>query len=173
MQKAIYGLRQALRVWFDRFTNGMTDQWCFINSKSDSSIPYKWDIGHILLVLVYVDDIIIIGSHTPSIYKPLSDMEATFALKYLAELYYFIRVKVKQTKEGIHLSQGKYIANLLAKHDMETCSPVLTLMATSHYLTKSAGAAISNSSHYISIMGALQYVTLTKPNIAFLVNKLS
>lgn len=123
-------------------------------------------------MLDYIDDIIITRSHTPSVYKLVLDMQATFTLKDLGELYYFFGVKVKQTKEGIHLSQGKYLADLLAKHDKETCSPVITPMATSHYLTKSSGDVISNSSQYISMIGALQYVTLTRPDIAFSINKL-
>ena len=73
----------------------------------------------------------------------------------------------------MYLSQSKYIADLLAKHTMADCSPVSTPMSTGHYLTKESGNVISNASQYRSAVGALQYVTLTRPEIAFFVNKLS
>ncbi|KAH9723790.1 reverse transcriptase Ty1/copia-type domain-containing protein [Citrus sinensis] len=173
LKKALYGLKQAPRAWFDRFKFAMITQWNFVNCKSDSSLFYKWDKGHILLVLVYVDDIIITGSNSLSVLQVISDMQATFALKDLGELSYFLGVEVTKTKEGIHLSQSKYIADLLAKQGMDSCSPVPTLMATSHQLTKHSGPEIDNSYQYRSVVGALQYVTLTRPDIAFTVNKLS
>lgn len=96
----------------------MITQWNFVNCKSDSSLSYKWDKGHILLVLMYVDDIIITGSNSLSVLQVISYMQATFALKDLGKLSYFLGVEVTKTKEGIHLSQSKYIADLLAKQGM-------------------------------------------------------
>lgn len=56
---------------------------------------------------------------------------------------------------------------------MINCGLVPTRMSTSHYLTKDLGEIITNVSQYKSILGALHYVTLTKPDIAYSVNKLS
>ena len=56
---------------------------------------------------------------------------------------------------------------------MVTCSPMPTPMITSHSLVKNSGAIISNASQYRSVVGALQYVTLIRPELAFSVNKLS
>ncbi|KAH9744437.1 retrovirus-related pol polyprotein from transposon RE2 [Citrus sinensis] len=69
--------------------------------------------------------------------------------------------------------KSKYIVDLLNRHEMVTCSPVPTPMVTSHSLVKNSGAIIPNASQYRSIVGALQYVTLTRPELAFSVNKLS
>lgn len=63
LKKVMYGLKQAPRAWFNKFKNAMVDQWSFLNSKFNSSLFYKWENGHILLVLVYVDDIIVTGSN--------------------------------------------------------------------------------------------------------------
>lgn len=100
---------------------------------------YKWDAGHILLVLVYINDIIITGSNHHRVLKFIFDMQNTFALKDLGELNCSLRVKVNKTKIRIHLSKIKYIADLLAKHGMRSYSPVPTPMTTSHYLTKNQG----------------------------------
>lgn len=61
---ALYGLKHAHRAWFDRFKTTMVYQWHFFNSISDTSLFYKWHNGHILLVLIYVDDIIITGPNS-------------------------------------------------------------------------------------------------------------
>ncbi|KAH9715498.1 hypothetical protein KPL71_021073 [Citrus sinensis] len=173
LKKAIYGLKQAPSVWFDRFKDAMTTQWHFQHSKSDSSLFYKWINSHVILVLVYVDDIILTGSNPQLIQQVIQDMHHTFALKDLGDLNYFLGIEVVKSATGLYLSQAKYIADILAKHDMVYSSPVSTPMSTSQYLTKDSGDIIQNVSQYRSIVGALQYVTLTRPDIAYSVNKLS
>lgn len=100
-------------------------------------------------------------------------MHSTFALKDLGELSYFWGIQVTKTADGIHLCQAKYIVDLLAKHKMDKSSPCATPMATSHSLTKNLSTPIDSDSQYRSIIGELQYVTLTRPEIAFSANKLS
>lgn len=107
------------------------------------------------------------------ILQVIAKLRNTFALKDLGELNYFLGIQVTKTEKGINLSQSKYIADLLAKHHMDKCSPCATPMATSHHLIKNFGVTIDNHSQYRSIIGALQYVILTRPDIAFPVNKLS
>ena len=173
LKKAIYGLKQAPRAWFDRFKDAMITQWHFQHSKSNSSLFYKWINGHVILVLVYVDDIILTGSNPQLIQQVIQDMYHTFALKDLGDLNYFLGIEVVKSANGLYLSQAKYIADILAKHDMVYSSPVSTPTSTSQYLTKDSDDIIQNVSQYRSIVGALQYVTLTRLDIAYSVNKLS
>ncbi|KAH9684881.1 retrovirus-related pol polyprotein from transposon RE1 [Citrus sinensis] len=87
----------------------------------------------------------------------IQDMQHTFALKDLGELSYFLGIEVSKLHNGIHLSQAKYIADILLKHDLTHCSPVSTPMSTGQFLTKASGTDIANVSQYRSIIGALQY----------------
>lgn len=130
LKKAIYGLKQAPRAWFDRFKDAMTTQWHFQHSKSDSSLFYKWINGHVILVLVYIDDIILTGSNPQLIQQVIQDMHHTFALKDLGDLNYFLGIEVVKSATGLYLSQAKYIADILAKHDMVYSSLVSTPMST-------------------------------------------
>ena len=100
-------------------------------------------------------------------------MQHGFALTGFGDLNYFMRIHVSKTTQSLHLSQAKYIAYLLAKHKMANYSPCFTSITISHHLTKNSGCAIDNASQYRSIVGALQYITLPRPEIAFPVNKLS
>ena len=60
--KALYGLKQAPRAWFNRLKLALTQQWGFINSKSDTFLFFKRVDDHILLLLVNIDNIVVIGS---------------------------------------------------------------------------------------------------------------
>lgn len=91
LQKVLYGLKLAPRAQCDMF-NAMATQQNFKHSKSDSSLFYRWDGGHIFLVLAYVDDIIITRSNPQSVLKVVSVMQDTFACKDLGELYYFLGI---------------------------------------------------------------------------------
>ncbi|KAH9677669.1 reverse transcriptase Ty1/copia-type domain-containing protein [Citrus sinensis] len=73
----------------------------------------------------------------------IQDMQQTFALKDLGELSYFLGIEVSKIQNGIHLSQAKYIADVLAKHDLVNCSPVPTPMSTGQQLTKASDQKIA------------------------------
>ena len=151
----------------------LTAQWGFRNSKSDTSLFFKRVQGHLLLVLVYVDDIIVTGSSTCLIQQVISNLQSTFALKDLGELNYFLGIQVVKNSSGLHLSQSKYIVDLLHKVNLQDCTPCSTPMAAGTSLTKSDSELFANATLYRSTIGALQYATLTRPEIAFSVNKLS
>ncbi|XP_024038432.1 uncharacterized protein LOC112097423 [Citrus clementina] len=151
----------------------MISKWHFQHSRSDNSLFYAWNSSHLTVVLVYVDDIIITGSSPSIIQQVIQHMHQAFALKDLGELHYFLGIEVSKSSQGVSLTQAKYIADILDKHGMTDCSPVPTPMFTDFYLTKDSGEPLENVSQYRSVIGALQYVTLTRPDIVFSVNKLS
>ena len=98
----------------------MVMQWRFQNSKSDNSLFNKWIGGHVIFVLFYVDDIIITGLSDQLVQQVITNMQNAFALKDLGKLNYFLGIEVTKTASGMYLSQSKYIADLLAKHNMAT-----------------------------------------------------
>ena len=71
----------------------------------------------------------------------------------------------------MHLNQQKYIADLLHRTQMEASKPAPTPGSLGRTLSQSDGVPLPDPSEYRRIVGALQYVTLTRPDIAFAVNK--
>jgi len=120
-----------------------------------------------------VDDIIVASSSERATQALLSDLKAEFALKDLGELHYFLGIEVKKTETGILLSQEKYISDLLKRAGMMNCKPMNTPMSTTEKLTVYEGDSLGpeDSTKCRSMVGALQYVTLTRPDISFSVNK--
>ena len=140
-------------------------------SKSDTSL-FLQHIGHdILLVLIYVDDILITGSNSQLIEQVIHNLSSEFALKDLGKFNYFLGLEVTPSIQGLHLSQTKFIGDILKKANMLDSKSFNTPMNTTDKLHKDKGAAFSNPSLYRSIVGSLQYVLLTRPDIAYVVNK--
>jgi histone deacetylase 1/2 len=96
-----------------------------------------------------------------------------FALKDLGELHYFLGIEVNKVPNGIILSQDKYASDLLKKVNMSDCKPVSSPLSTSEKLSAFEGTPLgpNDVTRYRSIVGALQYLTLTRPDISFPVNK--
>jgi hypothetical protein len=80
---------------------------------------------------------------------------------------------VSANQHGLVLSQTKYLLDLLARVNMSTYKPCLTPMVTGVHLTQHDSSLCTDPSLYRSVVGALQYSTLTQPDLAFPVNKVS
>ncbi|KAL5557093.1 hypothetical protein UlMin_039329 [Ulmus minor] len=124
-----------------------------------------------LLILIYVDDIIITGSNKVEIEKLVVVLNNSFSLKDLGQLSYFLGIEVKVVNGGLQLSQRRYIEDLLQKTKMDNARPLPIPMISSLKLTSDEGDPIENATEYRSIVGALQYITITRPEISFSVNK--
>lgn len=100
-----------------------------------------------------------------------------FALKDLRKLSYFLGIEVSYTENDIYLSQRKYIKDLLNNADMLDYKGCDTPMVTRTKLQKEAkgslGQYVEHATSYRSLIGGLQYLVLTRPEIAFIVHKLS
>ncbi|GAU26774.1 hypothetical protein TSUD_317720 [Trifolium subterraneum] len=171
LNKALYGLKQSPRAWFDRLKATLIS-FGFTANKCDPSLFMIKTGGLHLIVLVYVDDIIITGNSLPKIQQLISKLNAECALKQLGTLDYFLGIEVFHLSNGaLLLSQTKYIRDLLSKAHMTTTNGIATPMVSSLKLSKVGSVPVDNPTLFRSIVGALQYVTLTRPEIAYSVNK--
>lgn len=145
----------------------------FIPSKADTPLFFYSKGNVTIFMLVYVDDIIVASSSQEATSALLRDLEKEFALKDLGDLHYFLGIEVKKTQGGIVPSQEGYAKEVLQRVCMTDSKPVSTPMATTERLSLYDGDKLGphDASRYRSIVGALQYLTLTRPNISFAVNK--
>jgi histone deacetylase 1/2 len=172
LDKALYGLKQARRAWYARLSSKLMGLG-FKPSKADTSLFYfnKGDLT--IFVLIYVDDIIVAGSSKEATTGLLRSLGREFALKDLGELHYFLGIEVTKLRDGIFLTQDKYASDLLKKMNMADCKPVSSPLSTSEKLSIHEGTPLGekDATQHRSVVGALQYLTLTRPDIAFSVNK--
>jgi hypothetical protein len=99
-------------------------------------------------VLIYVDDIIITSSHKNAISQLIPDLQKSFAIKDLDPLHFFLGIGAHWTKDGLHLSQQRYIHDLLTKTNIMMVKPISSPMSTSSTLSKFQGSTITDPTTY-------------------------
>ena len=172
LQKSLYGLKLATRVWYSKLSTKLQSIG-FIPSKADTSLFILNDKQVVMYMLIYVDDIIIVGSCTKSVDRLLAQLRESFAVKDLGRLSYFLGIEVIQQKDGIALVQSKYASGILRRANMHTCKAISTPMMSSDKLSKTSGKLLTDDEafSYRSTVGGLQYLCMTRPDISFAVNK--
>jgi hypothetical protein len=122
---------------------------------------------------VYADDIIVASSSLEATTTLLKDLQADFALKDLGDLHFFLGIEVKRNSDALILSQQRYATDVVKRANMWNGKPVDTPISLTEKLSITEGARLgeADSTTYRSVVGALQYLTLTRPDLSFSVNK--
>jgi hypothetical protein len=94
-------------------------------------------------------------------------------IKHLGPLHYFLGIDVQHLFDGFRLSQAKHTSDLLQQAAMVSCKSAPTPLSSSSKFTAHEGNLLGteDATKYGSMVGALQYLTLTRPDISFCVNK--
>lgn len=93
-------------------------------------------------------------------------------MKNLGSLHHFLGIKVNQTLIGLFLSQTRYVKDLLTRTSMMESKPCGSSFGYKGSSPTTSSTVISNPILYRRITGALQYLTLACPNLAFACNQL-
>ncbi|GJS63505.1 putative ribonuclease H-like domain-containing protein [Tanacetum coccineum] len=140
VEKALYGLHQAPRAWYETLSTYLLDNG-FHRGQIDKTLFIRIHKDDILLVQVYVDDIIF-GSTKKEM--------------------------IKQKSDEIFISQDKYVAEILKKFDFALVKKASTPMETNKPLIKDEEAENVDVYLYRSMIGSLMYLTASRPDIMLL-----
>ncbi|KAK1660706.1 hypothetical protein QYE76_048865 [Lolium multiflorum] len=170
--KALYGLKQAPRAWHARLGTALRGLG-FLPSTADTSLFLLQRPQVTMYILVYVDDIILVSSSVTAADRLVSSLRTAFAVKDLGKLHYFLGLEVTHDDTGLTLTQKKYSEDLLRRAGMLQCKPAFTPMSVSDPLTSDDGTILSaeDATEYRSVVGGLQYLTLTRHDISYAVNR--
>ncbi|OMO97226.1 Reverse transcriptase, RNA-dependent DNA polymerase [Corchorus capsularis] len=160
------------RAWHCALSNFLIS-YGFKNSVVDTSLFIYQSGTKIAYLLVYVDDLILTGNDSNFLADFSQALTSQFSLKYLSQLHYFLGIELLQTSQGLFLSQSKYIADILSKANMSGVKECISPLSTSTTLTLHDGATAVDNTEFRKIIGSLQYLTLTRLDICYAVNKLS
>ncbi|GJW51290.1 uncharacterized mitochondrial protein-like protein [Tanacetum coccineum] len=162
VEKALYGLHQAPRAWY-LLDNG------FQRGKIDKILFIKRHKGDILLVQVYMDDIIfgLTKKELCNAFEKL--MHEKFHMSSMGELTFFLGLQVQQKKDGIFISQDKYVVEILKKFRFTKVKTASTPMETQKPLLKDEDGEEVDVHMYRSMIGSLMYLTSSRPDIMFAV----
>nr|XP_051212003.1 uncharacterized mitochondrial protein AtMg00810-like [Lolium perenne] len=170
LSRSLYGLKQAPRAWYQRIA-GFLHQLGFRSTRFDVSLFVYQTGNDMAYLLLYVDDIILTAS-TAGLLRQITDsLRAEFVLKDLGPLHYFLGIEVVRRADGFFLHQRKYAHELPEHAGMLNCNPAPTHVDTKAKLSASDGSLASDAPFYRSIVGALQYLTLTRPELQYAVQQ--
>ncbi|KAJ0623430.1 putative RNA-directed DNA polymerase [Helianthus annuus] len=168
LDKALYGLHQAPRAWYETLSTYLLD--CGYSRGTIDMTLFTKKVGEdVMLVQIYVDDIIF-GSTNEDLCREFeSIMKAKFEMSMMGELNFFLGLEVKQREDGILIHQAKYIRDILSKYNMNDCKVASTPFATQTELTLDPQGKSVNKSFYRSMIGSLMYLTASRPDIMWAV----
>jgi hypothetical protein len=172
LRKALYGLKQSPRAWFGRFTEAMK-RIGYHQGNSDHTLFIKHKNERVTLLIIYVDDMIVTGDDADEIERLQECLSTEFEMKDLGGLKYFLGIEVAKTKNGIYLSQQKYILDLLSETGMLECKPVESPIVQNHHLAIYLDQVPTNKERYQRLVGRLIYLSHTRPDIAYAVSVVS
>jgi hypothetical protein len=122
-------------------------------------------------LLLYVDDIILTANTTPLLHSIIHSLNHEFSMSNLGGIHHFLGINVQGTNEGLFLSQQQYALEVLERAHMLNCNPISTPIDTHNKLSSHDGSRVGDPTLYMSIAGALQYLTLTRPDISYAVQQ--
>lgn len=126
LHKSLYGLKQSPRAWFERFGNVIKGDG-YSQSQIDHTMFYKHSIeGKLAVLIVYEDDIILTGDDLVEICKLKKVLACDFEIKDLGNLKYFWGMEFARSKDGIAVSQRKYVLDLLEETGLFRCKAAKT-----------------------------------------------
>ncbi|KAD4584722.1 hypothetical protein E3N88_22323 [Mikania micrantha] len=172
LRKSIYGLKQASRNWYHKFTSCLVTLG-FKQSVADPSLFIHKTGKTYVAALIYVDDVIIVENDMNKIQTTKKELHDQFTIKDLGPLKYFLGIEVARTKEGIVLSQRKYTLDILRDMGLEGCRPSAFPMEQGLKLDKCENEQRVDATQYRRLVGRLLYLQATRPDITYSVNVLS
>jgi hypothetical protein len=166
LNRSLYGLKQAPRAWYQRFTS-FVGTVGFTCSKSDTSLFVLHSPLGTAYLLLYVDDIVLAASSAVLLERIITALNSEFTMMDMWDLHYFLCIIVTRTSSGMFLSQQKYATGILDRAGMTGCTTSSTPIDTSPKLASTAGPLVADPTEYRNLAGALQYLTFTRPDIAY------
>nr|GEU83049.1 putative ribonuclease H-like domain-containing protein [Tanacetum cinerariifolium] len=168
VEKALYGLHQALRAWYETLSTYLLDDG-FQRGKIDKTLFIKKDKSDILLVQVYVDDIIFGSTRKELCIEFEKIMHKKFQMSSRGELTFFLGLQVKQKEDGIFISQDKYVNEILNKFGFSDVKTTSTPIEIQKPLLKDEDGVEVDVHVYRLITGSLMYLTSSRSVIKFAV----
>ncbi|KAL9266033.1 Retrovirus-related Pol polyprotein from transposon TNT 1-94-like protein, partial [Drosera capensis] len=105
LKKVLYGLKQAPRAWYSHIDQYFLEK-KFVKSKNEPTLYVKHgkNSGDILIVALYVDDLVFIGSNEKMIAEFKSDMMKRYEMNDLGVLHHFLGIEIHQVDDGVFMS---------------------------------------------------------------------
>lgn len=168
IHKSVYGLKHTPHAWFAKLSSSLLS-FSFTCNQADNSLFIYHTSTHLILLLIYVDDVVLIDNDLSFISHLTTWLNNEFSLKDLGNLHYFLSIEVKNFSQRLLLTQTKYAHDLLVKTHMPDATKTNSLITYKPSPLPSDDHP-SNHTIYLQLYGSLQYLTFTHPDLTNVVN---
>jgi len=181
LEKSIYGLKQASRSWNLCF-HEKVKAFGFSRSEDESCVYVKASGSTITFLVLYVDDILLIGNDIPTLNGVKAWLGKCFAMKDLGEATYILGIRIyrDRTKRLIGLSQSTYVDKVLKRFNMENSKkgslPIHQGIKLSRAQCPVTRDQVDKMSRvpYASAIGSIMYaMTCTRPDVSYALSMVS
>ncbi|CAM8957213.1 unnamed protein product [Rhodiola kirilowii] len=169
VRMSLYGLRQASRSWYQKFTQALIDIG-FRQSRADHSLVIHKRGDVYTAALIYVDDVILVGNSEKKIASVKEYLHNFFSIKDLGPLKYFLGIEVARSKDGNILSQRKYTLDILKESGLKGGSPSEFPMEQNLHLNNEDDNPLVDTLRHRRLIGRLLYLTVTRLDRQFVMN---
>nr|GEV10291.1 hypothetical protein [Tanacetum cinerariifolium] len=164
LQRSIYGLKQASRSWNKKF-NEEIKKFGFHQNLDEPCVYQKASGSNIIFLILYVDDIILMGNHIPSLQEVKTYLGKCFSMKDLEEAAFILKIKIyrDRSRRLIGLSQNAYLDEILKRYRTDNSRRGFIPMQVDLHLSKSQCATTSaemkhmQNVSYASTVGSIMY----------------
>jgi hypothetical protein len=175
LKRSIYGLKQASRSWNLRFDEKIKE-FGFIKNEDEPCVYKKGSGSAVTFLVLYVDDILLIGNDIPTLQGIKSWLGKCFSMKDLGEAAYILGIKIyrDRSRRLIGLSQSTYIDKILKRFKMQDSKRGFLPIPHGTFLSKSQSPSTKvelermNGIPYASAIGSIMYAMLcTRPDVSY------
>jgi hypothetical protein len=172
LRRALYDLRQAPRAWNSKLDDTLKKM-DFVQSEHEHAIYRRSHGDDIQLVGVYVDDLVITGSSLAAVEEFKEKMKRVFLMSDLRLLSFYLGIEVRQDAGDITLRRAHYAKKILEMTGMADCKVAATPMKERLRLSCDSMAEEVDATLYRRIIGSLQYLIHTRPDLTYAVGYVS
>ena len=176
--KSIYGLKQAGQVWYKTISKTLQKKLGFHQLHSDAGVHVlrQREGDHEIILILYVDDLLIMGNNQPMIHSIKKQLMAAYQIKDLgaATSYLGIRITRDRKRRSIWIDQRDYIHNALSRFNLLNANDTKTPLPEGvHLIAANEPTPPEKLTRYQQLIGTLLYASIgTRPDIAFAVTRL-
>ncbi|CAL5439703.1 unnamed protein product [Camellia sinensis] len=182
LKKSLYGLKQAPRQWYKKFDSFMVGHE-YKRTVADQCVYVRtFPGGNFIILLLYVDDMLIVGQDATTIRSLKKELLQSFDMKDLGPAQQILGMNIVRDRKAkkLWLSQEKYVERVIEKFNMKDAKPVSTPLANHFKLSKNSCPSSTKERQemeaipYSSAVGSLMYAMVsTRPDIAHAVGVVS
>jgi hypothetical protein len=125
LKNSLYGLKQSPRMWYQKFDTYILGLG-FVRSRADHCVYSKQVCNHFIYVVLYVDEMLLVGNNMYVIKKVKSQLSSKFDMKDLGAANFIMGMEIKRDHANMKLwlNQRKYVETILQRFNMHGSKPI-------------------------------------------------